>query len=162
MGFGSLRPANCGTHDALHDHRPWLETHSSAVEIPMMGVVEVLPVWPRGFALSLLSFCIQRAELDDERSSRHHPFARVIREFHFMVASIRTPPSRQEAFAILARAGTQGCKVSSQSANIFDIWPRQKAHTQSASQPGDKRKGATPPCDRALFSGRPRLLRVFP
>src|SRR5258708_35668930 len=86
----------------------------------MMGVVEVFPEGPPWFAFTLLSFCIQCAELDDERPSHHHPFARAISGVPFDCREHRMPPPSKKPSAILARAKNGGKKGTSQSANIFD------------------------------------------
>jgi len=86
--FG-LRDAQCVARSPIMVGDPFLRGW-----VPMMGVVEVFPEWPPWFAFTLLSLCIQCAELDDERPSHHHPFASVISGVPFDCREHRMPPSK--------------------------------------------------------------------
>jgi hypothetical protein len=74
----------------------------------MMGVVEVFPEWPPWFAFTLLSFCIQCAELHDDAPAIITHSRALYREFHLIVASIGCLLQSKKAFTILARAKHTG------------------------------------------------------
>jgi hypothetical protein len=73
----------------------------------MMGVVEVFPEWLLLLASVVLSVWMC-AELDDKRSSLHHPFASTISGVPSDCREHWMPPSKQEAIVTLARAKSPG------------------------------------------------------